>query len=369
MKKMKQNVLPNIQIIEQMPKKQDRFSKIGEPSAQFTTEEQNIILQRSVLLKDNGTGSVYLQLKFYNLGNVTIQSAYLKLIFFNDAGDVLNDGKETSVEYSNINCEVGKDFGAKTLIPTPPTVVKIKALDIKVVLNNGTVKNYVGDQIIHLPDAKPLKNVLPERYHSYIETDKQLNYQPEQISKYLYRCACGGLINGGGKCPICGKTYQEALVSASEETVRVNQESYFAEVARKQQLEEEQKKRLAKQSKSEKIYGIIFIICALMSGISIPGLIHIALAVLMLSGKWKQYGDIICKWWFVFPALGLIISIVLIIELGTLLAIIASIIGAILYTILFYKLKIFVQTATRDYAASNYDNSISGTAINESRRS
>lgn len=195
-----------------------KFSRVKELYTQEYIDNCKVFLQRGAILQNNISGAYFLQLKFSNNSDKPLQSLYLKLRLSDDTGEAV--GGVIDAAYPDVTCAPGQCFGAKNLIAIPGICSHLHFLEIRTAYSDGTVERFGEEAVRPLSAAVPLKAVIPEQYHSFLDTMDDLWCQPEQVSDTLYRCACGGLVVNAGVCANCGKSLQAAIQDSSVEKIK-----------------------------------------------------------------------------------------------------------------------------------------------------
>ena len=275
---MKKNKIAPLNIKVAKKEKKARFLKACDVYAWEISKDCPVLVQRGAVLHDNISGNKFLQLKLSNAGDKEIKSVYIRFNCLDDIGDL--SGEEVTASYIDIACKHGECFGTKTLILIPSVSKHFRFTEIKIAYTDGTNDRFSKENFQVIPEAKSLKESIDTEYHAYLDMQKELRVQPEQISEEIARCICGGLIIGDGVCANCGRDFKKALQDSTEENITQAYYDYLGE-CQKRIWDEKHKKSISKKEEiSTMVAGIAFILYGMYQLFLL--LIHHKIHMLML---------------------------------------------------------------------------------------
>ena len=224
----------------------ERFERLYKLPDNLYTNESPIIISAGVLLKDNDTGSVVVQLKFQSVSPKSIKAVKISLSAYDVSGAEIQGAQD--FQYLDLNIYNGQDFGSNRAIIMPAAVTRrVSVQSVTVVFSDeSSWKN--TDAYCPLPTS----NVL-EQHFGDAELAKQYRLCTNDAARVtpveegsLWRCSCG-VWNGGSSCTNC-RISKETVFTKLELALLNEQKS--ARLAEEKQQREEQA-RIAAENAAE----------------------------------------------------------------------------------------------------------------------
>lgn len=123
----------------------ERFTRLFSLQENLSLDGCPIVISAGVLLKDNATRNILVQLKLRNLSPREIKAVQVKINAYDITGAVL-EGVNT-FSYLDLSVPLDGDFGSQTPIWLPDATARSFTVDIlSVTLADGTVYVPVGEQ-------------------------------------------------------------------------------------------------------------------------------------------------------------------------------------------------------------------------------
>ena len=236
----------------------ERFERLYKLPDNLYTNESPIIISAGVLLKDNDTGSVVVQLKFQSVSPKTINAVKISVSAYDVSGAEIQGVQD--FQYLDINISNGQEFGSNRAIIMPSAVTRrIDIQSITVVFSDGTAWMNVNTYR-RLPVAKTL-----EQHFGNSEITKQYKICTNDVATFvpseeenLWRCSCGKW-NKDAVCTHC-RILKHKIFSAldidaltKKTNNRIANETEQRHLAEEKQAKEKLLREAAQKAKNKKI--------------------------------------------------------------------------------------------------------------------
>ena len=261
---------------------EQRFEQLFTLQPNLYIEQSPIIIAAGVLLKDNESGKIIVQLKFHSVDNKPIKALKIELSMY----DVTQQRVDGTIKYQYLDLDIknGQEFGDNRAIVLDNEITRsFKIENITVVFSDDTTQDISGT-LEPLPIPSNIDTVL-ENENTIIQyqlmVSKKAYFVPQKVHG-LWECSCGKW-NSSDKCSECGankdatfnllnnellsKYLNERL--AKEEADRIEKERIF-----KLEQQKKDQKRAERNVKIRKILKIIPIICIVIIAIVAGNAIH-----------------------------------------------------------------------------------------------
>ena len=225
----------------------ERFTKLYELKKNLYSEDSPVIVSAGALLKDNGTGSIIVQLKFQSISQKCIKAVKVSLSAF-DVSEKEVQGVP-DYQYLDLRISNGETFGAKKAIIMPSEVTRSFLINkILVVFGDNSVWENTSP-FMALSPPRSLNQMLEHQEISTsllaeqycLETSWESEYVPQE-ERGLWQCACG-CWNSGIRCTNC-ETRKKTIFSALDLTFLTERTSARLEQEKEQQEAELKRKAL-----------------------------------------------------------------------------------------------------------------------------
>lgn len=240
----------------------ERYSRLFSLPKNLYAVGSPVIISAGVLLKDNQTGRIVVQLKLQSIFDKIIRAVKVKLALFDTAGNPL----EESVvhDYLDLNISRDEEFGQKN--PVLISNDKARAYTVSV------TEVVFGDQTVWTADSKSWEPLAEPSFLTFNDPELRKQYEIKfgrgsayepKAERDLWCCTCGAWNHQGETCHICHNTLlalQTVDMNKLEEdrNSRVQEESRQAEANKAAQ-------EAADKEKARKAKILISIACAVLA--------------------------------------------------------------------------------------------------------
>ena len=255
----------------------EKYTRVYHSTDLMYAESSPVIVMARALLKDNGAGGIFTQLKFKSISDKIIKAAKVKIIPLDITGTLIGDAVEHT--YLDLNISRNQEFGSKEIVSISEITARAFNVSIKqVVFADNSVWEYDGNEYQKIDNLIPLNKKIsnPELIKQYkIELGDDSSYVPMKI-KDLWVCTCGNYNHiGGEKCKNCGRVFEKEIelldlnILQEKYKERLERETEEKRVAEEKQRIADEEKQVAAEKNKKKIKKAIAIsapiICAMIA--------------------------------------------------------------------------------------------------------
>lgn len=92
----------------------EKYTRVYHSTDLMYAESSPVIVMARALLKDNGAGGIFAQLKFKSISDKIIKAAKVKIIPLDTTGNLIGDAVEHT--YLDLNISRNQKFGSRKLV-------------------------------------------------------------------------------------------------------------------------------------------------------------------------------------------------------------------------------------------------------------
>ena len=189
----------------------ERYSRLFLLEENLYTEGSPVVIKAGTLLKDNETGWLIGQIKMQNISPKTVKTLKTEFTFFDSVGRPI--GTPLQFDYLDLNAFRGCDFGAKTPVKIPDTMVRayaVKVLEVGFADNSIWSASQCEWEPLH--SQKPIHTELVDAVSlkGYVGIfGENAKYVMSQ-QKDLWLCTCGSVNHEGEeRCHQCNASLND----------------------------------------------------------------------------------------------------------------------------------------------------------------
>lgn len=273
----------------------ERYSNLFTLPENLYVEGSPIVLVAGVLLKNNYTNIVVVQLKMKNISDKTIKALKVSIHAFDVYGKELSDIDEC--QYLDLFVSRNAEFGQKNAIVLPDHNTRSITVSIVSVIfvDNSVWEMREYGAFKPIPKQSYLKDVLKsdelaEQYKR--ETVKSSEFLPIDYLD-LWLCSCGAINHDGeSSCYSCKMTVKLLNEKLNFEVLEKGKKLFDEEVAKQRVLLEQEERVRKRKTKRIAIISssisFVVVVIALITQVVIPSYKYNSAVVLMENAQYDE---------------------------------------------------------------------------------
>lgn len=236
----------------------DRYQRIYALPDLLHLSDAPVLITGGVLLRDNHSGQLLVQLKLQSISDTPISEAAIQIVGLDSFGKEIC---RAEIRYDSLHVVRDEVFGTKDALElSQDFVTGFRPERAEIVFENGETWSGEGEWVpLPAQDSLNLRLFDTEIVRQYkLETTDQSRFVPMEAGD-LWLCACGAVNHRGEICHRCGQTLEHCTELMNIELLRSNKSLRLNAEAMKASIEEARRR-----SRSTIVRRLLFVLVPLL---------------------------------------------------------------------------------------------------------